>query len=120
MGKEARVRSAALILSKIKEINKANMPAILMGDFNLEPSSEGMVLFNSELQGAHLAFDAVHHGPEGTFNAFDIKNPSNRRIDYVFHKNSQLKVLREAVFTDSFDGIFPSDHFPVYVEFDIK
>lgn len=120
MGKEARLKSAGLILSKINDINKANLPVVLMGDFNLEPTSEGIVLLQSELQDAHLESDAVHHGPEGTFNAFDTKSPSNRRIDYVFYKNTHLKVSREAVFTDSFYGLFPSDHFPVYVEFYFK
>ena len=36
-GVEARQKSAELIIAKIKEINKENLPVFLMGDFNLTP-----------------------------------------------------------------------------------
>jgi len=42
MGEYARLKSAELILKKIKKVNSENLPVILMGDFNLEPETEGI------------------------------------------------------------------------------
>ena len=57
-------------------------------------------------------------GPNGTFNGFKFNEPVTRKIDYIFmSKSNQLIVNKQAVLSDSNDLKYPSDHFPVYVEF---
>lgn len=116
IGREARRRSAELILLKIKEKNTENEPVILMGDFNAEPSEEPIAVLTRELQDARAASEETPFGPEGTFNGFKFHEPVWRRIDYIFFAN-ELKVRQHAVLSDSRDCHYPSDHLPVLARF---
>ena len=113
IGKEARRRSAELILLKIKEKNTANEPVVLMGDFNAEPQEEPVAVLTHELRDARSMSLEPPFGPEGTFNAFKFNEPVKRRIDYIFLNEKGLKVLQHAVLSDSRDCHYPSDHLPV-------
>jgi endonuclease/exonuclease/phosphatase family metal-dependent hydrolase len=53
-----------------------------------------------------------HYGPTGPFNAFGPKETSDEPIDYVFIKNG-FRVLKHATFSQTWQGRFSSDHFPV-------
>ncbi len=113
IGKEARRRSAELILLKIKEKNTAGEPVLLMGDFNAEPEEEPVAVLTRELQDARSVSTEPPFGPEGTFNAFNFYDPVRRRIDYIFLNEKALKVRQYAVLSDSRDCHYPSDHLPV-------
>ncbi len=114
VGTNARIESAKLILKKIKELNTENLPVVVMGDFNLEPSSKGIQLISDELGDAHIEAGKNAHGPKGTFNGFDFAKPVEKRIDYIFISNEGLEVLKSGILSDSFECRYPSDHFPVY------
>lgn len=114
IGNEARLKSTGLILQKIKELNKAGLPFVLMGDFNLESDSEGIQLLSTEL-GDSKMIAAMAFGPEGTFNAFEFHKPVTKRIDYIFVPKS-TKVSKYAVLSDNNNCRYPSDHFPVLIE----
>ncbi len=119
VGNLARLNSAKMILAKIKEVNKDNLPFVLTGDFNLEEDSEGIQLLSKELKdsktNAHMSF-----GPDGTFNGFEFTKPVTRRIDYIFIAKQKMRVHKYAVLSDSKNCRYPSDHLPVYVEIEIK
>lgn len=118
IGNVARTNSAKLILSKIKALNINNFPFVLTGDFNLESNSDPINLITSQLNDSRLMADEIL-GPVATFNAFKVDEPAKTRIDYVFvPKNITVKkyeVLRELK-----NNRYPSDHFPVYVELELK
>ena len=113
VGDKARLESSKLITRKIKELNKEKFPVFLMGDFNLEPKTEGiniiMDFLNDSRQKAEFTF-----GPSGTFNGYDFSEAVTRRIDYIF-VNDQVEVKKYGVLTDSKDLKYPSDHFPVFI-----
>ncbi|WP_298246316.1 endonuclease/exonuclease/phosphatase family protein [uncultured Christiangramia sp.] len=114
IGKNARTKSAELILKKIAELNTNQLPVFLMGDLNLEPDAEGVINILKQLQDSwEIAQKTL--GPEGTFNGFQFDKPVDRRIDYIF-VNDQISVNKYAVLTDSNDLKYPSDHFPIYIE----
>ena len=115
IGEEARRESADSVLAKIAEVNSENLPVILMGDFNLEPETPG-ILKISEIMNDSRHFSKFQFGPEGTFNGFKFSEPVSRRIDYIFTSKGNIDVLKYAVLTDSKDQKYPSDHFPVFVE----
>lgn len=119
VGNVARINSAKMILAKIKEINKNNLPFILTGDLNLEEDTDSVKLLSSELNDskkvAKLAF-----GPEGTFNAWEFHKPVTTRIDYIFTPKKGMEITKYAVLSDSKDCRYPSDHLPVYVEINLK
>jgi endonuclease/exonuclease/phosphatase family metal-dependent hydrolase len=117
VGKEARRRSAELILLKIREKNTANEPVVLMGDFNAEPQEEPVAVLTRELRDARAVSEEPPFGPEGTFNAFKFHEPVRRRIDYIFLNGTGLRVWQHAALSDSRDCHYPSDHLPVLARF---
>lgn len=115
IGEEAREESAKLIFSKIEKMNTANLPVMLMGDFNLEPESKAIQFLSEKMNDSKSASKNVVFGPEGTFNGFNFQEPVTHRIDYIF-VNGNIEVLKYAVLSDSWDLKYPSDHLPVFVE----
>jgi endonuclease/exonuclease/phosphatase family metal-dependent hydrolase len=117
VGIEARVKAISLILSKIDQLNTANYPVVLMGDFNLEPDDKSIIDLKKKMNDARELSVKIAFGPIGTFNNFEFDKPVTKRIDYIFiSKNAKLEVKKYAVLTDSKNLRYPSDHFPVYVE----
>ncbi len=118
IGEQARIHSAQLIHNKIKELNTKNAPVLLMGDFNLEPTSEPIQFLSDKFNDSFIHSVESPFGSIGTLNAFECKETFSRRIDYIFTSKNNIKVLKYATFTDSKDCKYPSDHFPVFVVFE--
>ena len=117
VGIVAREKAIALILYKIDQLNTANYPVVLMGDFNLEPENKTIIDLKTKMNDTRELAIKSPFGPIGTFNNFEFDKPVTKRIDYIFiSKNSKFKVNKYAVLTDSKDLRYPSDHFPVYIE----
>lgn len=117
MGQLARKESARLLLQKVKDI-AGNTPVIVTGDFNATPTSEPVqVLLNSSdpnrLTDTKAISKQPHYGPSGTFNAFGPKETSNEPIDWIFVKNG-VTALQHATLSQTWNGRFSSDHFPVF------
>jgi endonuclease/exonuclease/phosphatase family metal-dependent hydrolase len=113
-GNMAREESSKLILKSMKEINKENLPLILMGDFNLTKKTLPLQLIMKELSDAQDKSQTLPYGPAGTSGGFEVKVMPNK-IDFVFI-NSKVEVLRHGVLSDSFGLFYPSDHLPLLVE----
>jgi endonuclease/exonuclease/phosphatase family metal-dependent hydrolase len=112
LGKIARAESSKLMLKKIKEI-AGSENAILMGDFNATPNEEPFKLIVESLTETSTISQTPHLGPESTFNGFEAKEIDNRRIDYIFLNNPNIKILKHATLTNTWAGLFASDHHPV-------
>lgn len=117
VGNIARVESAKLILQKIQQLNTANLPVILTGDFNLEEDSESIALLSAALNDAKKAAKKTS-GPQGTFNGFDTAM-TEKRIDYIFVPKTG-NVTSYTVLKEIKNGRYPSDHFPVIAEVILK
>lgn len=113
IGEEARKESVFLIMERILELNKQDLPVILTGDLNLEPDHPSILLLSSAMQDSHLLAGDKAFGPQGTFNGFKFSEPITRRIDYIFISKTGFKLLKYAILSDSKDLRYPSDHFPV-------
>jgi endonuclease/exonuclease/phosphatase family metal-dependent hydrolase len=114
-GEIARKESVLLILEKIRAIAGKNT-AILTGDFNFDETNPNYtVLKNSGL--LHDSFDlaGMHYAPGGTFTAFDITSQPKGRIDHIFI-TEDVQVTRYGILTNTYNGRYPSDHFPVFAE----
>lgn len=115
-GQEARRESARMLLERIHQI-AGTMPVVLTGDFNAKPTDEPIkILTNTTaliyVKDAKALSRQPHYGPVGTFNAFGPKEVDNEPIDYIFIRND-VQVLRHATLSQTWQGRFSSDHFPV-------
>jgi endonuclease/exonuclease/phosphatase family metal-dependent hydrolase len=107
----ARTKAAELIAARIAGLPGA-LPVVLTGDFNTVPDSGAHRALNAGLADAWVAA-AVRKGPEGTFHGFTGK--PERRIDWVLAKG--LTAARAETVTFGAKGRYPSDHFPVVVDY---
>jgi len=120
IGKVARKNAAQLILEKIQQLNTANYPIILMGDFNVTPTDPVYTVLTNQLADTQKISQSPPFGNEGTFNGFKFHQPLTRRIDYIFTNPNWVNVLKYATLSDSKDCRYPSDHLPVFVEVSVK
>ena len=116
IGKVARKNAAGLILTKIQQLNTANYPVVLMGDFNVEPTDTVYTILTNTLVDTKKVGQFPPFGNEGTFNGFNFHEPLTRRIDYIFADTNHVKILKYATLSDSKYCHYPSDHLPVFVE----
>ena len=114
-GDEARKKSSRMVIRKIEETNKQDLPVILMGDLNLEPETEEVQFLSEKMEDSKKVSKLVF-GPEGTFNGYEFSKPVNRRIDYIFLSKGDFQVEKYAVLSDSKNLRYPSDHLPVILE----
>lgn len=116
MGKLARKNSAELLLKKVNEI-AGKETFIVTGDFNAHPDDEPIKIIGDTnnplgLIDTKLISEEKHYGPTGTFNGFQSKETSDQPIDYIFIKKG-FKVKQHATLSQTWNGRFSSDHFPV-------
>jgi len=114
VGKAARANSALLIIEKIKSLVSTESVFVLTGDFNASPNELPIThlknAFRDPLEYIELS------GPEGTFNAFNLQAPLDRRIDYIFFQG--LTPLSYAHLSEKrANGRWISDH--LLVKFDL-
>ena len=108
----ARERGAALILDHIASLPD-DVPVVLVGDFNDVPGSATHRALTAALDDAWNEAPR-RGGPEGTFHGFS--GEAERRIDWVLSRGLRAREVRHV--DAQVDGVLPSDHFPVLVEFD--
>ncbi|MFE5317856.1 endonuclease/exonuclease/phosphatase family protein [Paenibacillus sp. NPDC056579] len=114
----ARQRSAQLIIDRLKEFDP-NVPVLLTGDFNTYP---GGATYSAFIDGGlHDAFLDAHQRVNDTLGTFhNYKDPigggSSKRIDWILYRG-KVNVIRGEIVTSTLDGQYPSDHYPVTVDF---
>jgi len=107
----ARLNASKLILQRIKALDRfgswtTERPVFLIGDFNCRPGSAPYKV----LVGDKTSTDA------GMLkNSFEDQN----KIDWILYKGA-VKVLKYEEVDYNRNGVYPSDHKPVFVEFEMR
>lgn len=111
-----QVNSARLILERLASL-PPGVPVILMGDFNAAPSSSCHLIFTGEgVKNQPSNFKNVFKKPyPATYHGFTGR-VDGECIDWILYRG---RIMAEncKVILDSFNGRYPSDHFPVYTSF---
>jgi endonuclease/exonuclease/phosphatase family metal-dependent hydrolase len=116
-GEIARRESAKLVLRKVKEIAK-DTPFLVTGDFNASPAQEPIQILTDESEAFYFVSSeklskTPHFGPRGTFTGFQEKERDNEPIDYIFVAEKGVEVSKHATLSNTWGGLFASDHFAV-------
>ena len=114
----ARKESSKLILKKIAEI-AGTAPALLTGDLNGGRDSEWYqrIATSGVLSDTHskVKFPYANNSSSNGF-----RTPRGQTvIDHIF-MSKQFTATRWGILTDTYFGKFPSDHFPVLAEVELK
>lgn len=112
----ARINGIKLVLEKTKEFG--SYPSVLMGDFN---AHVGSTTYNAAVEifdDAALMTD--NSMPDScTYHNYGLQL-NDGRIDYFMISKDTFNVNEYKVITDTYDGVYPSDHFPIFTELEIK
>ena len=107
---EARINGIKVVLDKIAEFN--NIPAFLMGDLNAEEDSK-------TYKSATENFFDTKYQTENTMTSCTYqawgKQLDKNCIDYILVSKTGFKTNSYKVVTDTYDGVYSSDHFPLSV-----
>ena len=107
IGSQAKKNSVKLIVDKIAELNKDNLPVIVTGDFNMEISNESFGPLKEGFQNARSS--AVVTDDHYSFNGW---GKSHDTIDYIWYRDFSCTRF-ETVTKPYADRTFISDHFPI-------
>jgi endonuclease/exonuclease/phosphatase family metal-dependent hydrolase len=107
----ARLNASKLIMERVSELNRfgawtPERPVFLLGDFNCRPGSAPYKV---------LVGDKNSTDPDLFKNSFE--DPG--KIDWILYKGT-VKVLKYEDVDFNVNGVYPSDHKPIYVEFEIQ
>lgn len=106
----ARLNASKLILHRITALNRfgewtEERPVFLMGDFNCRPGSDPYKVF-------------VDNENSDALNLLKDTSEDHNEIDWILYKGN-VKVFKYEEIDYNVDGAYPSDHNPIYVEFQI-
>jgi len=106
----ARCGQARVLEHLLEENNRDGLPLILVGDFNDVPGSAPYATLTSSLQDVWSNTHS-HDTGEGTWHGFSGKAQKGR-LDWVL-TSPDVRSLDAAILRTSYEGRYPSDHFPV-------
>ena len=111
----ARYEGMNVIINRLAE-KIATYPTILMGDLNAEPNERIHPYLEKLFMNAKKHAQEGHYGPQGSYQNFDYTMPWDQveEIDYLYTNGIVTK--KTSCLTDSYDGRYPSDHFPLEAE----
>lgn len=107
---ETRAKQGIVLSNYAKQ---QKYPLILAGDLNSKPKEEAYKSIKKILKDVGEEFNETSF----TYHAYD-KYP-HERIDYIF-RNESVNPIRFQLIKDSYEGLPPSDHYPVECLFKIK
>ena len=109
VSKEARVKGISVILEKMYSLG--NYPAVIMGDFNATENSQ------TYLNATEVLWDVKYQVDNDYVNCATYHNwgqkPNHPAIDFFLITQTGFAVDSYEVVTTTYDGEYPSDHFPI-------
>ncbi len=112
---EARIKGIGVVLDKIAQFG--GLPSMIMGDFNAGEDSTTYKNVTKDFLDAKYQLE--NPMISCTFQDFG-KDLDHECLDYFMISKTGIKVEDYKVVTDTYDGVYPSDHFPIFAEFKLE
>ncbi len=111
----ARCAQLRLICRQISERQKKEpLPTLLMGDFNTKPGAKSLRLLADGYGFDNVKLIGIAEGEAGGTFHFYKGGMGSRRIDYIF-ATPEFSLISAKIVRTSYDGEYPSDHYPLSV-----
>lgn len=107
---EARINGIGVVLEKIAQFG--DLPAMIMGDFNAEEDSKTYASATENFLDVKYQTETAVGG--ATYQNWG-KDLDRNCIDYVMISKTGFTVNSYTVVQNTYDGVYPSDHFPLSV-----
>lgn len=110
---EARINGIGVVLDKIQQFG--GLPSMIMGDFNAEEDSETYRSATENFLDAKYQTEntsGLHSATYQNWGKALDRNP----IDYFMISKTGFTVEEYKVVDATYDGVYPSDHFPILVQ----
>lgn len=111
-GPSARNRQVQVVMDFIRSYS--GYPIVFTGDLNDKPSSDMYAVVRQELEDS----SRIAKRAERT-DTFHNYSSANVTLDYIFVTPDKIEISFYKVISDRENGMFPSDHFPVYIEYNL-
>lgn len=110
-----QVRSAQIILERLSHLS-AELPVVLVGDFNNKPFSNCYMEFTSPAKTGNPFQEIFQSGFACTHHAFTGQCKGGH-IDWILYRGN-IKNTQKEIITGKFEDKYPSDHYPVQAVFE--
>lgn len=114
---ETRLQQIEVLATSLGYYNQNNLPVILMGDFN-SPATGPVRQKLTKLIDLKDPWLDLKKKEETTFHHFhgDSYDPQKgARIDWILY-HPKFKVIDAHILKDHKDGLYPSDHYPIWTQ----
>lgn len=114
-GERARELGIGVVLDKMAELGRGT--SILLGDLNDFPDSAPIkIAFENLVDSKSAAFSS---DDGATYHEWGL-DPDHERIDYILLSDPAARVYEYRIVDNCHDGVYASDHNPIYIKFKTK
>ena len=122
LNSESNKQNAHVYVEQEPRFNPDGLPSFFVGDMNLRESSDAgssYMTFTAYWMDPYKVLTATERlGCAGSYNGY--ANPTGKsRIDYVFYRGEGITPKLYCCDNTLYNGLYASDHFPVWVEYAI-
>ncbi|GAB2701492.1 hypothetical protein GCM10027037_28430 [Mucilaginibacter koreensis] len=106
-----RMQNSQNLVAAVNQFNTEDLPEIIFGDFNAKPGTDEVNNLKSSLDVVDALGDT---DGDFTFHGWDATGSA--KIDWIMSSRS-MAFTSSKVITTSYNGYWPSDHWPVMADF---
>ena len=112
-GDDGQIKSVKLIEEYFKKFS--SYPAFIVGDFNMTPDDAAYTVMSEKFTDVN---SVTNNDLRTTYHGYNPESIKNQHIDYCFI-NKNVKPVSQKIIDDTVDGMFPSDHYGLYIKIEI-
>ncbi len=112
-GDDGQIKSVKLIDEYCKKFS--SYATFIIGDFNMKPDAVAYAAMRAKYTDVNAVTD---NDLRTTYHGYNPDITKNEHIDYCF-VNNQIRPISQKIIDDTVEGMFPSDHYGIYIKMEI-